>query len=575
MAQPHTSTTFDEIVTQLTPLVWADMGNEDKAPIPTGDDLRRWMPPFNVTLALPFFRATDGLMLETGIMPDKAPEPDHWQEQVWYRVKRCIAQHARDFPAQLDTDMPPPVAPVSDITKTTKTNHRLFTRDLFYDPTTVENADEIKPRTEATIATIAILDGWKDNKKAEIQSLEAGVEAIDRLCAEVEQRHPGEFRVPLASIVRQWLTETTAKPITEEYDRRHPAAIIKGEHMGSIRDFIVSDNPVDSQGLGQLKGISAPAPNTDQIEIPGLETKSVLPAVLPLQAVHIHDGMENNRRGAVAMPIRLFFEAIMALEPHETQSTIRFKLGDLLYYLNHDRKYHRTRHLPHVLNGLHSLYWLRIPYRSDPDKPSTEVDWIPVLPRSVPNLQSGDDASIILEVKLSPDARSGTMVVKEIIRRLGKYSSSQLNAYLSASGLFDKYGTVNGKIIDPTKPRYQRDAKGYLVKPDGTPIFTATGRRIKDPYHPQAVSQLDREPNQARERYPTLSFDDLLRACFPKGYPKGEKAKYLKRSKKAWTELEAEGVIQIERFKHGWRIMPSESHIGLHRALRQSSNTGG
>ena len=567
MAQTHTSTTFEEIVTYLTQRVWIDMGNEDKAPIPTGDDLRRWMPPFDVTLALPSFRVTDGLMLETGVMPDKDPEPDDWQEKVWHRVKRCIAQHARDFPAQLDTDTPPRVAPVSDTTKTTKANHRLFTRDLFYDPTTVKNASEIKPRTEATIATIAVLDGWKDNKKAEIHSLEAGVEAINRLCAEVEQCHPGEFRVPFAPIVHQWLTENTAKPITTEYDRLHPVAVLK-HPMGNIREIVPSTSNWNEE-LGELKGVSAPPPSTEQIEIPGIESPgSALPDTLPLQAVHMADGMHTARRGAVAMPIRLFFESVMALDPKETRADILIRLGDLLQFLNPDGKYHRTNHLPHVIKGLNSLYYLRIPYCENPDKPSTEVDWIPVLPRTVPNLRSGNDAPVILEVKLPPNAQSGRMVEKDILRLLSKHSAAKTSAYLTACGLFDKYGTVKGQLIDPTRPVGRRDAEGYLVKPDGKRIYNTDGKPIKNPY--QAVSHFDREPNEARTHYPILSFDDLIRACFPNGHPRGERAKYLKRALKAWKGLEEEGVILIERFSEGWRIMPSESHMGRYRALNKS-----
>ena len=260
----------------------------------------------------------------------------------------------------------------------------------------------------------------------------------------------------------------------------------------------------------------------------------------------------------------------MALEPKQTRSIVRFTVGDLLHYLNPGGKYNRTNHLPYVLKGLYSLFWLRIPYRENPDKPSTEVDWIPVLPRTVPNERSGDDASILLDVKLPPDARGGMMVEKQILRRLGKYSSAKFCAYLTACGLFDKFGTVKGQLIAPTRPLRQQDADGNLVKTDGTPVFCTTGRRISNPYHHDAVSQLDREPNPGRDRYPILSPDDLLRACYPKGHPKGQREKYLKRAKRAWTELEAEGIIQIERFRDGWRIMPGASHLDLHRGVRQS-----
>lgn len=375
-----------------------------------------------------------------------------------------------------------------------------------------------------------------------------------------------DIQHPLAPAIRAWLQENTAKRINNEYDRRHPVAIIDRASMGSIRDVVVPSD-IQIEEIGELKGISAPAPETSQLILPGCEVESKLPAVLPLQAVSLN-GIETTKRGAVAMPIRLFFEAIMSLDPKETQSVIRFTLGDLLQYLNPDGKYHRTNHLPYVLRSLHSLYFLRIPYRENPDRPSTEVDWIPVLPRSVPNAQSGDDASIILEVKLPPTAKSGMMVEKEILRLTGKQSSPKFNAYLTACWIFDHYGTSPKGIIESTRPVENRDADGYLLQ-DGSHIRTPRGDKIKNPYNPNAIAQLEREPNPARKRYPILTVDDLVRACYPKGFDSKRRAMYLKRAKKAWTELEKEGIIQIERHALGWRIMPSQSHVGRHRALRE------
>ena len=376
-------------------------------------------------------------------------------------------------------------------------------------------------------------------------------------------------KYPLATIVRAWQQNQTVKPITPEYDHKHPAAIIDRASMGSIRDVIVPSTANWQEQLGNLKGISAPAPETKQIEIPGLETQSYLPAVLPLQALHMVEGLKTTKRGAVAMPIRLFFESIMALEPKETETTIRFKLGNLLRFLNPNSKYHRTRHLSYVLQGLHSLYFLRIPYRENPDKPSTEVDWIPVLPRTVPNQQSGDDASIILELKLPPDARSGMMVEKDILRLTGKRSSPQFNAYLAACWIFDRFGTMGKGIISTTRPVEMRDADGYLVNAHGQKIYDSRGKPIKNLYHPTAVKELDRILNDARGNYPILSFDDLTRACFPKGFDSSKRATYRKRALDTWDSLHTEGIVRIETHQNGWRIMPSESHTGLYRAVQK------
>lgn len=382
------------------------------------------------------------------------------------------------------------------------------------------------------------------------------------------RKQDAELTHPLAPIVREWIQTQTAKRITPDYDKKHPSGIVK-YRLGSVRDVIVSQANA-TEKVGQLRGISAPAPESQQIELPGFEMQSLLPTILPLENVRMVEGMETTKRGAVAMPIRLFFEALMALDPKETQADLHIKLGDLLHLLNPDGKYNRTNHLPYVLQGLHSLYDLRIPYRENPDKPDTEVDWIPVLPRTVPNVNSGDDASIILEVKMPPNAKSGMMVEKDILRLTGKQSSAKFNAYLSACWLFDRYGTTPRGIIDPTKPAAQRDAEGYLTDRNGKRIFNDRGKPIKDRYHPRNIAAGERVENEARERYPILSFDDLTRACFPKGFDTRHRVNYRKRALKAWDTLEADGIIRIEKYQHGWRILPSDSHTRRYRALKQN-----
>ena len=373
---------------------------------------------------------------------------------------------------------------------------------------------------------------------------------------------------PIVPLVRAWLQEQSAKRVTPDYDKKHPGGVLKSS-LRSVRDVIVSQAN-GTEKVGQLRGISAPAPESQQIELPGFEMQSILPAVLPLENVRMVDGMETTKRGSVAMPIRLFFEALMALNPKETQVDLHIKLGDLLHFLNPDGKYHRTNHLPYVLQGLHSLYDLRIPYRENPDKPDTEVDWIPVLPRTVPNPNSGDDASIILEVKLPPDARGGMMVEKDILRRIGKQSSAKFNAYLSACWIFDRYGTTPKGIIDPTKPAAQRDTEGYLTDGNGKRIFNDSGKPIKNRYHAQNIAAGERVGNEAREQYPILSFEDLTRACFPKGFDTRHRVNYRKRALKAWDTLEADGIIRIEKYQHGWRILPSDTHIGRYRGLKKN-----
>ena len=86
-----------------------------------------------------------------------------------------------------------------------------------------------------------------------------------------------------------------------------------------------------------------------------------------------------------------------------------------------------------------------------------------------------------------------------------------------------------------------------------TPCLNSTENRIRDGI-------------DTRFCHPTTSSERVT----PKDTQRGNGKKYLKRAKRAWTELEAEGIIQIERFRDGWRIMPGASHLDLHRGVRQS-----
>lgn len=561
-----------DILKAVAQAVWKKMGR-DKSNLPevTPDKLRQWMPQISKDELMPFH----GRHFANCAEIPKDDESGNWIEIAWYRLVRCQQQHADDVPIKTD-----------EVT----TSMKLFpdgpNSEALVTKTVITNEDEIEPRPITNMAMMGILEGWDNDSKMAyfhedevsgkqilemvntevlgMNNLEDGIIAIHRLWSIVNDEYKGQFYHPLEPIIEAYLQETTAKHITQEYDQKHTVAILQRDTMGSIRNM--PDWISRGEDIGQLR-ISTPAPKIGQI--PLFETESVLPAVLPIEYIRLVEGTHSTKCGNVAMPIRLFFEAVMALEPKETRADIHFKLGDLLQYLNPDGKYNRTNHLAHVLRGLHSLFYLRIPYRSDPDKSPTEVDWIPVLPRTVPSEKSGNDASIILEVRLPPDAAGGMLVEKEILRLTGKKSSAKFNAYLTACWIFDKYGTYNGGIIDPTKPAERRDENGYLKTEDGQRIYGKRGNPIKDPYHKKARAILDRVDNEARDHYPTLSFDDLTRACYPAGFDRRKQATYQKRAFEAWEGLDTDGIVRIERLSQGWRIMPSESHIRRYRALRR------
>ena len=386
------------------------------------------------------------------------------------------------------------------------------------------------------------------------------------VCREQQPR----LKHPLSAIVRAWLEEwiciQDAKHITPEFDQRRPVAILKQESMGSIRDLVFTPdegNSVSSELLAR------PAPKEKQLTFwTPVTTDTKLPDILPFE-LYQH-GLATTKSAAVAMPVRLAFEALLQMGPGTHSERLHWQLGDLIDYLNPDGKFNWTNQLGYILDGLSALYWLRFPYTPTGEG---EVDWIPFLPRTVPNLNSNRESRIIIEVSLPPDISAhGMMVEKNIVRLLGKKSSARFNAYLTACWIFDHYGTFKGKIIDPTIPEERRNEQGELVDLNNKPILSAQGKPVTNVKSKEAARALSRIANPEKDRYPFLNNDDLIRACYPKGVPREQRREYLRRAKKAWTELESDSFIRIERHNNGWRIMPSEQHVSLYRATQLSHN---
>ena len=192
----------------------------------------------------------------------------------------------------------------------------------------------------------------------------------------------------------------------------------------------------------------------------------------------------------------------------------------------------------------------------------------PVVVRNVLDKNSKNDDKIFLNVRLPPDAVQGMLVEKQILRLLGQKSAPKFSAYLSACTIFDKYGTQGCRIIDPTRPVENRNTEGYLVDANGNELQKRNGKRIKNPYDSDAIAQLAREPNPHRTKYPILTNSTLIKACNLQDIKNQREA--LRRSKQHWEELEREGIVRIEEFRQGWRIMPSENHIKAYRAVINS-----
>ncbi|MDE0085064.1 MAG: hypothetical protein OXU23_05085 [Candidatus Poribacteria bacterium] len=496
-----------EILKTATTTVWNKMGkNKSNPPEITLEKLQQWMPEIsNNDITKLLTPPEKGIDLE--ILLNQSPkeqEPDNWQMKTSYRIRRCNIQHTIDE----------------------------------------------KPRTQG-----------------EINSLEDGIVAIHKLWNTVNKTHKGEFYHPIEPIIEAYLEELTANYISAEYDRTHPASILKSP-LGTIKDVNLID--IDKNTAARLREF-AKVQSIKQVEqlplfdMPQLH-ETVLPDPMYLEIASPFGIKPKNKKGAVSHTLRIFFEALMALEPNQTNEVISFSLGDLIKYLYPNQKFHRTNQLTYITNALNTLhFYATVPYEVSPGRLGK---WRPVIVRNPIEQNSKNEDLIFLDVRLPPDAEQGMLVEKQKLRCLGQTSAPKFSAYLSACYIFDKYGTLNGKIIDPTIPIINRNTEGYLTDTNGNELINHNGNRMKKAYNSNAISQLLREPNPHRTQYPTLHNADLIKACNLQNLSQHGVA--LIRAKNYWKELENEGIVKIEIDKNGWRIMPSEEHIETYRAVVKS-----
>lgn len=372
-----------------------------------------------------------------------------------------------------------------------------------------------------------------------------------------------DLKHPLGRLVSAWLTGQSTKRIDTESDRRYSAAILR-HPLGCVRELAFTERET-----GQV--FKTPE-RVDQVqmELDLGDTPSILPAIMPLQVVTTAKLKPQTRSGAVSHELRIFFEAMMSLMPNEYLAERMFRLGGLIDFLYPNGKFHWTNQMPHIARALEVLHdHATVPWIDDQ---GSLRKWEPVKIMPLPE-KTTRDTPIYLHVSIPPDAQSGHMVIKRIHRLTGMKSAARWNAYHVACFLWDKYGTMKGKLIDTTRPIEQRDAENRLIDSSGKPLVKRNGKPINSPYDPEAVQQLDREPNpEALKRYPILSEEDLILACFPNGYDSNARRVYLRRAKAHWGQLEADGYIVIDKEgRKGWRILPSSEHVNAHRALRKSA----
>lgn len=405
-------------------------------------------------------------------------------------------------------------------------------------------------------------------------TLEKGMEYIQALWLDIDRRHPGEFKHPLAPIVDVCYEIYNVREITREYERTHTVAVMK-HPRGNIPH--VSDLPPTN---------AMPQPQSmEQLVIDFLDPNPTFPPNL-LSLIKVHDnGITRTKGGAVSHAFRLAIEGLMMLEPGMTERKYFMTLGEVIdnlqsrfYRGNEDEDtppkrsdiFHRTNQMPYILDALNILDdHLTIPFRHIDGQ--IYDSWLPVKIRTRIEQDTSYNAPVFFEVSLPPDATQGYAIFKPYVRYLGFLSLPKLYAYSAYCSLMDKLGTRNGGMIRSTKPDGTICPKtGGIIDPRTNQLVrNENGKIVKNLYDSAAVKQLDRVPNPEAERcYSTIVLKhELIQECHlgEQNLPTWRKWQL---AQKHWEWLKDEGYVDFEIHPTGYRFYPTDDLANQYHGVK-------
>ena len=216
----------------------------------------------------------------------------------------------------------------------------------------------------------------------------------------------------------------------------------------------------------------------------------------------------------------------MELDTGEWKGRQRWKLGTLLRALHQNLSEkqltsNRKKYLTFVIKGIQEVQ--KLGWTAQQDGKTGLYLPIKIPQRFMPTIESPDDFTVLFEVDIPTGGGAGYMLVeKDVIRLSRKKSAKQLHAAKTSYWLIDTYGTGTTKegkayIIDPEAPDYYLDEDGNLRHPKtDTRIRNQKGQLLKNPYLPDAVTQLPRRENTKRNRYRVLTPEQRIRAVYPR-----------------------------------------------------------
>lgn len=259
--------------------------------------------------------------------------------------------------------------------------------------------------------------------------------------------------------------------------------------------------------------LATPPEHEARFEVGYLPTLEPVPSKLvPHALLDLWDtGASRGRHGPVPLARRIGLEVLLAVPPDARSNEavlLSTTMGDLASGVWPSTKYVPKRHGPMLVHDLRIVHNGQVAW-SDGEYDALRVlvavrDW----PRSYHR-----DARIAFDVRLPPGSRQGPQIDRKAVR-MTWFSYRHNRLLLTVYCLFDKYGTVNGRMVAPTVPVVYTDKAGYVIDAHGN-VVTEKKKPTRRVTHPHAVQTGARKANpEALTKYPVLTGRDLILAGY-------------------------------------------------------------
>ena len=352
--------------------------------------------------------------------------------------------------------------------------------------------------------------------------------------------------------------------------------------VAKTRHATTEDEPQDRQmPLPFDVGTDVPVPPDEPRFVVGYLPYLVPdPSLLPLALLDLFGRTSvRGKGGPVPVAARIGWEVILAVSAKERSDglhVLECTLMDLyrMIYPN-TPKWQKVKGKK-LLGGLVALDAARVRWRGDAAGglyPLAEVYRLPTVAHA--------SERVVFMTHLPPKSQQGPLVDCILMRELRSTSWRKHRMMIAAYCLFDRYGTVKGRLISPTLPVVHRDEAGYVLDARGK-VVTEKGAPTRRPTHRKAVQTGERERNPEADRYPMLEGRDLilLGHATVASSAAGRRdqrtlmmdtAKELRRRE----ALDFDAVYRNGRYGKrelvGLRLLPSRNHVMAH-AARWASN---